>query len=350
MAPIPAKMNVVQISKNGGLDVLENAQVPIPTPTGDEVLVKNAYCGVNFIDTYFRSGLYPAPRFPLVLGREASGEVVTAGNGFQEGDRVVYMSGLEAGSYAEYSAVSASKLIKIPDSVSLEKSAAVYLQGLTAWTFVREASAVKAGQWTFVHAAAGGVGQLLVQMLRSVGAKVIATASTDEKLEIAKKYGAGWTIKSSDDIVAKVKEITGGHGVDVIFDGNGNATFDADLEMIALKGQLISFGNAVSPRSCPDIFHVFHDDSCLIQQSGAVDPLNILRLGPKNVRLMRPIVNGYVSTREELEKYSNELLDLVASGKIEVNIHDVYPLADAKRAQADIESRKTSGKLLLKCT
>jgi len=328
MAPIPAKMNVVQIAKNGGLDVLENAQIPIPTPTGDQVLVKNAYCGVNFIDTYFRGGLYPAPHFPLVLGREAAGEVVQAGNGFQEGDRVVYMSGTEAGTYAEYTAVSAAKLIKIPDAVTLETAAAVYLQGLTAWTFIREAAAVKAGQWTFVHAAAGGVGLLLVQMLRSVGAKIIATASTEEKLELARKNGAEWTIKSSDDIVAKVKDITGGHGVDVIFDGIGKTTFDADLEMIALKGQLISFGNA----------------------SGAVEPLSILKLAPKNVRLMRPVVNGYVTEREDLERYSNELFDLVAGGKVEARIHEVYPLAEAKRAQADIESRKTTGKLLLKCT
>lgn len=252
MAPLPAVQTAVQINETGGLDVLTtNSAQGILKPEPTQVLVRNAYAGVNFIDTYFRSGLYPAPHFPLTLGREASGTVVSVGSdveGFREGDDVVYMCG-QYGSYAQFTPVDAGKVVKVPDGVSLEQAAAVYLQGLTAWTLVREAGEVKPGQWTLVHAAAGGVGLLLVQMLRSVGAKVIGTASTDEKLELARKNGAEWTVRSGDDVVAKVSEITGGHGIDVIFDGVGKATFEADMEMVALKGSLISFGNAVSRSS-----------------------------------------------------------------------------------------------------
>lgn len=249
MAPIPASMTAVRIPKNGGVEVLEyKTTYPVPSLKPGEVLVRNAFAGVNYIDTYFRSGLYAATSFPMGLGREAAGEVVAvegdAPKSITVGTKVVYM-GANSGAYAEYSAVPSQNCIAIPEGVSEDVAAAVYLQGLTAWTLVRDAANVQAGQWALVHAAAGGVGLLLVQMLSAVGAKVIATASTDEKLELAKSHGAGWTVKSSDDLVGKVKEITGGHGIDAIFDGVGKATFDADLEMIAVAGWLISFGNAV---------------------------------------------------------------------------------------------------------
>lgn len=242
-------MKAVQISKIGGPEVLEYAEIPVPALGEGQVLVRNRFAGINYIDTYFRSGLYPAPSMPLVMGREASGEVVAAHasvSGLAPGTRVAYMAGAPSAAYAEYTAVDAAKVVAIPEQLSSEEAAAIFLQGLTAWTFIREAGEVKAGQWTLVHAAAGGVGTLLVQMLKSVGAKIIATASTDEKLALAKSYGAGYLVNSNDDIVSKVKEITGGHGIDAIFDGVGKATFDADLQMIALKGHLISFGNAVS--------------------------------------------------------------------------------------------------------
>lgn len=230
----------------------------MPSPGSGQILVRNQFSGVNFIDTYFRTGLYPAPFFPLTLGREGAGLVVAAHESvaasFPPNTRVVYMSGPEAGSYAQYTAVSASQVVVIPEDLSTEAAAAIMLQGLTALTFIREAANVQPGQWTLVHAAAGGVGLLLVQMLRAVGAKVIGTASSQEKLELATRNGAQWTINSrSEDIVARVKEITGGHGADAIFDGVGKATFEADLEMIALRGHLISFGNAVS-RSSTCIF------------------------------------------------------------------------------------------------
>ena len=247
MPPVPPNMKAVQINKNGGVDVLEHNNIPVPKAGEGQILVRNEIAGLNYIDTYFRSGLYKAPQFPLTLGREAGGKIVdvhSSVKGFENGTRVVFMG--TVGAYAEYSVVNASDAVKIPDDVSTEQAVAAYLQGLTAWTFIREAGQVQAGQWVLVHAASGGVGTLLVQLLRTVGAKVIGTASTDEKLELAKKNGAEWVINSHDDVVAKVKEITGGHGADVIFDGVGKVTFDGDLEMIALKGSLISFGNAVS--------------------------------------------------------------------------------------------------------
>ncbi|GAB0136424.1 hypothetical protein EsDP_00004725 [Epichloe bromicola] len=333
MAPVPQTMKAIQMTQTGGPEVLQLKDVPVPSPSAGQVLVKNDFTGVNFIDTYFRTGLYPAA-LPLTLGREAAGTVVAfsppdGGSSsvvpVPVGTRVVYM---DQGTYAQYSAVDASRVVRVPDGLTAEQAAAVYLQGLTAWTLVREAADVRPGQWALVHAAAGGVGLLLVQMLGIVGANVIGTASTREKCELARENGAGWTIVgSAEDVVARVKDITGGHGVDAIFDGVGKATFDADLEMIAPKGHLVSFGNA----------------------SGVVPPVNILRLGAKNVKLMRPVLNGYIAERQDLEKYTGELFELVASGKLNIAVHDVYPLSQAARAHVDIESRKTTGKLLLSC-
>lgn len=247
MAPLPATMKAIEIAKNGGIEVLEHKDVPVPQLADNQVLIRNEYAGVNFIDTYFRSGLYKAPQFPLRLGREAAGEVIAATGAaaakFPVGSKAVYMEG---NAYAEYTAVNAANVITIPEGISTEVAAAGYLQGLTAWTFIRESANVQPGQWAFVHAAAGGCGSLLVQMLHAIGAKVIASASTDEKLALAKKLGADYLVKSTDDVAAEVKKITNGHGVDAIFDGIGKTTFDLDLEIIARKGNLISFGNAVS--------------------------------------------------------------------------------------------------------
>ncbi|KAG6241502.1 hypothetical protein E4U25_006115 [Claviceps purpurea] len=324
MPPIPRTMKAIQITETGGPSILQLKDVPVPEPSASQVLVKNEFSGVNYIDTYFRTGLYPA-QLPIILGREAAGTVVASQSSqVPVGTRVVYMG---MGTYAQYSAVELSSVIQIPEDLSTEKAVAVYLQGLTAWTLIKEAANVQKEQWTLVHAAAGGVGLLLVQMLRSIGAKVIGTASTEEKRELAKTKGAEWTIDSGEDVVAKVKEITGGHGIDAIFDGVGMATFDADLEMIAPKGHLVSFGNA----------------------SGAVPPVNILKLGAKNVKLVRPVLYGYITERKDLEAYSQELFTLVASGKLDVVIHDVYPLSEVARAHVDIESRKTTGKLLIRC-
>lgn len=243
--------------------------------------------------------------------------------GMKEGDRVVWMA--EA-AYAEYTATPAAKAIKLPKDIQPKIGAAALLQGLTAITLIRESHHVNKGDWVLVHAAAGGVGLWLCQLLRAVGANTIGTASTSDKVELAKKAGAPHMINySKDDVKSKVMELTKDNGVVAVFDGVGKATFDLSLECVARKGSMISFGNA----------------------SGAPEPISIARLSPKNVRLMRPTLFNYLVTREEFEYYTNDLLELLQNNKIDVNIHEVYPLSEAKRAQDDLEGRKSTGKLLL---
>ncbi|KAG0372256.1 MAG: hypothetical protein J3R72DRAFT_375483 [Linnemannia gamsii] len=322
-------MHAIQIPKHGDSSVLAYVSVPKPTPKPDQVLVKVAYAGVNFIDTYQRSGLYPQT-LPFIVGREGSGEIVEVGpkvNGdFKVGDRVAFMG---AGSYAEYDAVSTVSLAKLPDAVSFEQGAALLLQGLTAWSLVRQAYKVEKGDWVLIHAAAGGVGLLLCQMCKLLGANVIGTTSSEAKAQLAKANGADYVINYSngyDELVTKVNELTGNKGVHVVLDGVGAATFDVSLKVVRRLGTVISFGNA----------------------SGAVPPVNILRLSEKNIRLMRTTLMQYITTREEFDTLSSELLDLVAEGKLQFAIHKVYPIQDVKQAHDDLEGRKTTGKLILK--
>ncbi|KAK0619959.1 hypothetical protein B0T14DRAFT_537577 [Immersiella caudata] len=331
MAPIPKSMSGILIEENGGVEALKwKTDLPVPQLQDDEILVRNEFAGVNYIDTYFRTGLYKAP-LPLITGKEGAGVVVASSSpNFKEGDRVGYVADH---SYAELAAVPASKAIRLPEGISTEQAASCLLQGLTALTFVREAGGIKQelgislGPWTLVHAAAGGTGSLLVQILSVMGAKIIGTAGGSEKCGIAKKNGAGWVIDNrSEDVAARVKEITSGHGVDVIFDGVGKATFDLDLEIIARKGKLIIFGNA----------------------SGPVPPIDILKLGAKNISILRPVMFNYTVTREEWEQYSAELFDLILTGKLNIGIHNTYALKDVGQAHSDLEGRKTTGKLILK--
>ncbi|KKF96575.1 putative quinone oxidoreductase [Ceratocystis platani] len=325
---IPTTQTAITIPQIGGIDVLQyNTTALVPSLSSGHVIVKNAYAGINYIDTYFRTGLYKAPSYPHTLGREASGIIVQVApdvTGFAVGDHVVYMS---PGADAQYTAVSEASLVRVPADITLDVAAAAFLQGLTAWTFIRESADVRPGQWALVHAAAGGVGGLLVQLLKSVGAKVVGTASSAEKRELVKELGADVVLDSkASDWVQQVKTATNGHGVDVVFDGVGKATFDGDIDAIARKGTLISFGNA----------------------SGAVPPVEIFRLTPKNIKLLRPAVNAYVATREELDKYSGELFTKITQGQLRVPIHKVYPMKEVAQAHTDIESRTTVGKLLLK--
>ncbi|KAI1428336.1 hypothetical protein F5Y12DRAFT_55754 [Xylaria sp. FL1777] len=328
MAPVPKLMKAVYITKTGGTDVLEyKTDVPVPTPADGEVLVQNDYLGVNFIDTYFRTGLYKAPQFPYILGREAEGTVVAVGPGdvldFKVGDRVVWMG---EGAYAEFSTTPAAKAIKVPASFKPGTAAAALLQGLTALTLVREAHAVKKGDWVLVHAAAGGTGLLLCQLLRAIGAHTIGTVSTAEKAALAAQNGAEHVVNySHEDVKARVLELTGGSGVVAVFDGVGQSTFELSLECVARKGSLISFGNA----------------------SGAVPPFTIARLAAKNVRLMRPTLFNYIVTREEFTGYTEELFGFIEKDGFEVRVHDTYPLSEVKRAHEDLEGRKTTGKVLI---
>ncbi|KAI0164971.1 NAD(P)-binding protein [Xylariaceae sp. FL1272] len=329
MASVPTEMKAVIINKTGGPEVLEyRTDIPVPTPIDGNLLIKNDFLGVNFIDTYFRTGLYPPPQLPYILGREAEGTVVSTGpgdtNGLKVGDRVVYMC---EGVYAEYTSVPSSKAVAIPSSPALKPgvAAAALLQGLTALTLVREAHAVKKGDWVLVHAAAGGTGLLLVQLLKAIGANTIGTASTEEKCKLAKDNGATHTINYSvEDVKTKVMDFTSGAGCIAVYDGVGKSTFDTSLECVARKGSLLSYGNA----------------------SGAPAPLTIARLSAKNARLMRPTLFNYIVTREELVGYAEDLWKFVEGG-LSVKVHEVYPLSEVKRAHEDLEGRKSTGKLLL---
>lgn len=321
-------MKGVIIEKNGGTDVLQyKADLPLPQPKEGQVLVKNDFVGINYIDTYFRTGLYPAPSFPYILGREAEGTIVKTGGGemygLKEGDKVVWMA---EGAYAEYTVAAAAKTAKVPKEMDSKIAAAALLQGLTALTLVREAHTVKKGDWVLVHAAAGGTGQWLCKLLKAIGANTIGTASTPEKIDIARKAGATHLINySKEDVKSKVMELTGNNGVIAVFDGVGASTFDLSLDCLARKGSMISFGNA----------------------SGAVPPVTIARLSPKNARLMRPTLFNFIATREEYDHYVKELFDFIIKDKLEVPIHEVYPLSEVARSHNDLEGRKTTGKLLL---
>lgn len=323
---IPTTQRALRIHENGGPEVVKfDTDVPVPTVGPDTVLVKTRFAGVNFIDTYFRRGLYPS-QFPSILGQEASGDVVAVGpqvTNFKVGDRV----GVAAGkAYAEYIAVSeSSKVVKLPDSISYEIAAGAFIQVLTALALVKEAHTVKKGDYILVHAAAGGTGSLLVQLAKQRGAIVIGTTSTAEKAQRVKALGADYVINyKEEDIVSKVAEYTNGHGADGIFDGVGKSTFPVSLQAIARKGTLVSFGNA----------------------SGAVPDVPLFSLTPKNVKLVRPSVFNYIVTPEEWKAYTTEMFELL-DGKLDLKIYKVYPFETGNDAITTLETGTTTGKLLI---
>ncbi|KIW21343.1 hypothetical protein PV08_01923 [Exophiala spinifera] len=334
MSSVPSTMKAILVPENGGADVMKYTESqPVPKLAEGQVLVKNNFAGVNFIDTYFRSGLYPAPGgLPMIIGQEAAGTIAKVegsnAQGFKEGDRVVWMA---SGGYAEYTAVKADRVVKIPDGIADEHAVGGYLMGMTALSLVKEAYPVKSGETILVHAAAGGMGLLLCQLLRDIGATVIGTAGGPEKCALAKQNGATHVIdyKATDgpSWVEQVLKLTDGKGVDCTFDGVGKDTYEGSLEVAKRKSKVVYFGNA----------------------SGAIPPFNIAKLSAKNVSIMRSTLFNYIVTREELEFYANGVLDLIKSGKLNIKIHKIYPLKDAVLAHKDLEGRKTTGKLLLKC-
>ncbi|KAI7902617.1 uncharacterized protein BX663DRAFT_531193 [Cokeromyces recurvatus] len=318
-------MKAVYIKEQGGIDNMIYGDVPIPKVEDDSILVKNRFSGVNYIDTYQRSGLYPVT-LPFTLGREGAGDVVQVGKNvkdFKVGDRVVYLGD---SAYAEYTNVPSAAAQKLKENMSYEAAAAVGIQALTAWTMVRDGYAVKKGDIILVHAAAGGVGLLLCQMLHHLGATVIGTVSNDQKAKLAKENGADYTIVyTRENVVDRVNEITNGLGCHAVLDGVGKATFEDSIACTRRLGTLISFGNA----------------------SGAVPPISITCLTPKNLKLMRPQLFAYLVDPVEREKWWNEVFDLFHKKIIRLQIYKIYELKDAKQAHTDIESRKTTGKLLI---
>lgn len=324
-------MKGILLPHTGDASVLQyQSSLPTPTPDASSVLIRNSYIGINYIDTYFRTGLYPSPK-PEILGREGAGTIVSLGSpsddskmlGLREGDPVVWMG---TGGYAEYTAVPAEKVLKIPGGISERDACAACLQGLTALTLVEEAYPVQSGDWVLVLAATGGVGGWLCQVLRAKGARAIATVSTQEKVAEAKRLGAEVVVVEKEGEVERVvEELTGGKGVKASFDGVGKATFERSLQVTARKGTVVSFGNA----------------------SGAVEPFSLTKLSAKNLKLVRPSLPNYIVTREEYESYADELWRLMIKEKFDVRVHKTYALKDAAQAQTDLESRKTMGKLLM---
>jgi len=306
---------------------MELVDLPVPEPKANEAVVKLAASGVNFIDVYFREGRYKAP-LPLVLGQEGAGNVTAVGadvKSVKNGDRVAW-SGL-LGSYAEYAAVPADRLVSIPAGVTNQQAAATMLQGMTAHYLSHDSFHLKSGDTALVHAAAGGVGLLLTQMAHHIGARVIATVSTEEKAKLAREAGADDIILyTQQDFEAETKRVTGGKGVDVIYDSVGKTTFEKGLNILRPRGMMVLFGGS----------------------SGAVPPFDPIILTQKgSLFLTRPSLNHYIATREELMARSGAVFAMIAAGKLKLRIEHTYPLADAQRAHRELEGRKTTGKLLL---
>jgi NADPH2:quinone reductase len=320
-------MKAIQFQETGGPEVLQPVELPIPEPGPGQVLIRVEAVGVNFIEIYFRKGTYKAT-LPVTPGSEAAGTVEKLGpgvTGFNEGDLVASVS--VQGSYAEYALVPAAQLVKVPSRLSPEKAAAAMLQGMTAHYLAYSTWELKAGQTALVHAGAGGVGLLLTQIATRIGAKVITTVSTKEKAELSREAGATEVILYTEqDFEAEVKRITGGKGVDVVYDSVGKTTFEKSLNCLRPRGLLALFGGS----------------------SGPVPPFDLIQLSTKgSLFVTRPTLWHYVGTRAELEWRAGKILDWVATGELKLRMEHIYPLEQAAQAQIDLEGRKTTGKILL---
>lgn len=320
-------MKAIQIFEFGGPEQLRSSDIPAPAPGPGQATVRIHAIGVNFIDIYFRTGLYKAD-LPFIPGMEAAGVVESVGpevSDLAPGDRVAYA--MARGSYAEFHAVPAWQLIKIPGTVSFETAAAAMLQGMTAHYLTHSTWPLKEGETALVHAAAGGAGLLIVQMAKLRGARVIGTTSTPGKAALARAAGADeMVLYTEQDFEPEVERLTGGRGVDVVYDSVGAATFEKSLNCLRPRGLMVSFGNA----------------------SGAVSPIQPLSLSQKgSLFLTRPTLANYSATREELAWRASDVLDWIASGRLNIRIHKTYKLSEAAQAHIDLASRSTSGKLLL---
>jgi len=320
-------MKAVQVSQTGGPEALEYKDVADPKPQANEALIEVKAIGLNFIDVYFREGRYPA-KLPFIDGQEAAGivrEVGSEAKNVQPGDRVAYTGVL--GAYAERTVVPAERLVKLPDHVDFETAASLMLQGMTAHYLTHSTYPLKNGETCLVHAAAGGVGLLLVQVARMLGAHVIGTAGSKEKAKLAKDAGANEVILYQEqDFVQETKRITGGKGVHVVYDGVGKTTFEPGLDVLRPRGYMVLFGGA----------------------SGAVAPLDLIKLSQKgSLFVTRPTLASYISDPAELQQRAHDVLGWAASGKLKVSIGQKYALKDVQQAHRDLEGRKTTGKTIL---
>lgn len=320
-------MKAIQVSQPGGPEAMQLVDLPVPTPKPNETVVKISAAGVNFIDVYNREGRYKVP-LPFVVGQEAAGTVTAVGadvRTVKPGDHVAYTSIM--GAYAEYAIVPADRLVKIPEGVSDQQAAAAMLQGMTAHYLSHDTFPLKKGDTALIHAAAGGVGLLLVQMAHNLGARVIGTVSTEEKAKLAREAGADDIILyTQKDFESETKRLTGGRGVDVVYDSVGKTTFDKGLNLLRPRGTMVLFGGS----------------------SGAVSPLDPLLLTQKgSLFLTRPSLNHYIITSEELQNRADAVLNMIKEGKLKLRVEHTYPLSGAQQAHRDLEARKTTGKLLL---
>jgi NADPH2:quinone reductase len=320
-------MKAIQVHQTGGPEVLQLVELPIPEPGPGQVLIRVEAIGVNFIETYFRKGIYKSS-LPLIPGSEAAGTVEELGpgvTGFDAGDAVASVSVL--GSYAEYALVAAVSLVKIPDGLTMEQAAAAMLQGMTAHYLSHSTFPLKAGDTALVHAGAGGVGLLLTQMAARIGARVITTVSTEEKAELSREAGASDVILYTEkEFEPEVKRLTSGKGVDVVYDGVGKTTFEGSLNCLRPRGLLALFGAS----------------------SGPVPPFDLIQLSGKgSLFVTRPTLWHYIASRAELELRAGDVLGWAAKGELKLRTEYLYPLAEAAQAQSDLEGRKTSGKILL---
>lgn len=321
-------VKAVRIHEYGGPEKMVFEDVDVGDPGPGEARVSHKACGLNYIDTYQRSGLYKLPVMPAVLGMEGAGTVEAVGSGVtvvKPGDRVAY-AGTPVGAYCEARVMPAEKLVKLPDNVSFETGAACMLQGMTVQYLLRQTHQVKAGETVLFHAAAGGVGLLACQWAKHLGATVIGTVSSDEKAELARAAGCDHTIiYTREDFVERVKEITDGKGVPIAYDSIGKDTLLKSLECLSLKGHLVTFGQA----------------------SGPVENFPPALLGTRSASLTRPTLMHYTATRPDLEACAGELLGLIGQGVLKININQTYALADTVQAHIDLESRKTTGSTVL---
>ena len=319
----------IQVKEAGGPEVMQWVDMDISDPGAGEVRVRHTAVGLNFIDVYFRAGTYPPPAYPFTPGLEGAGVVDAIGNGVNDvatGDRVAYASP-PLGAYAEVRNIPAEKVVKVPGSVDDQTAAAMMLKGMTAEYLLCRTYAVRAGDTILFHAAAGGVGLIACQWAKHLGATVIGTVSSDEKAELAKAHGCDHPIiYTRENFVERVKEITDGQGVPVVYDSVGKTTFMDSLDCLQPLGKMVSFG----------------------QSSGKVDPFDIGVLSAQgSLYLTRPTLMTYTAKRDDLVNSANKLFDVVGQGKVKIDINQTYPLADAVRAHQDLEARKTTGSTVL---
>jgi NADPH:quinone reductase len=321
-------MKAILVYRHGGPEQLQYVDIPIPVPAAGQALVKIEAIGVNYIDVYYRTGLYKAD-LPAPIGMEAAGVVEALGPeaaGVAVGDRVAYA--MCRGSYAEYAVVPSAQLVKLPDGIDFSTGAAAMLQGMTAHYLTHSTFPLKQADFALIHAAAGGVGLLLVQMAKMLGARVFGTTSSERKADLVRQAGADEVILyDRQDFEVEVKRLTGGRGVDVVYDSVGAATFMKSLDSLRPRGMMVTFGNASGPVP-------------------AVEPLLLSQKG--SLFLTRPTLANHCTTREELLWRAGDVLGWIAAGKLKMRIHRAYKLSEAASAHIDLESRSSSGKLLLR--